>query len=150
MQTAMSGVEELGIRTADKKVWAASGLDMALSSIERMQRSLIRSAQLFRDGSIVEANRYLVICIEGLERFAETIFVTRCALSLDFTQIPVEDRTLAAVEKDFANILRGILACQEKNDYEGIADGLEYSLLTNIVSWRSGLRQLRNAQLSNA
>ena len=55
------GVEhfnEVQIRTADKEIWAATGLDIALSCLERVQRSLIRAAELFREDNQAKANSF--------------------------------------------------------------------------------------------
>jgi len=78
------------------------------------------------------------------------VTMTRCALLLDFTQIHVDGRPLSQIEKEFTQILRAILACQEVSDWQGIADRIEYELLTNLVSWKNSLNKLRLSQISNA
>jgi len=76
--------------------------------------------------------------------------ITRCALKLDFTRIMVEGTSLARLEREFSEILDGIVACQEKSDYAGIADKVEYELLTNIYLWTNALKTLRLSAMSNA
>ena len=50
---------------ADRKIWAENGLDIALSCIEKVQRSLVRSSELFREeGRTADANR----CIKSRQR----------------------------------------------------------------------------------
>src|SRR5947209_5837846 len=36
---------EVQIRTADKRVWAVNGIDMALGTVERIQKSLLKAAE---------------------------------------------------------------------------------------------------------
>src|SRR4051812_24170753 len=49
LQDDLSAIKELQIRTVDREIWAMNGLDTAISCIERVQRSLIRAAELFRE-----------------------------------------------------------------------------------------------------
>jgi len=143
-------VKELQIRTVDKEIWAAAGIDIALSCVERIQRSLIRAAELFREEDKAEANHFFIHCIDGLERFIETVMLTRCAMKLDFNRIEIHGLPLAQIEQEFSTILKTILACQEKEDFIGVADKVEYELLTNLSAWSSALRQLRLSSASNA
>jgi len=146
----IQAIEQLEIRTADRAIWAANGIDIALSCIERVQKSLLRTAEMFREFQIGDANRLFAHCMEGMERFLETIVISRCAIRLDFSQIKIDGRTLASVENDLLSILAGILIAQEKSDSAAIAEKVEYELLPNLCAWSTALRQLRLSQLSNA
>lgn len=141
---------ELEIKTVDREVWAHNGWDMALSSIERVQKSLIRAAELFREDNKALANRFFVQCVEGLERFYEAILITRSVLRIDFTAIEVSGMRLASVEKDFSSILKTIIELQERQDYHNLAEKVEYELITNLSFWTIAIRQLRLSQMSNA
>jgi hypothetical protein len=61
----------------------------------------------------------------------------------------VDGFTLAQIEENFLNVLRTILSYQEKGDYLGIADKIEYELLTNLCMWAEGLRVIRRNRASN-
>jgi hypothetical protein len=152
LDSPLGQVQELHIRTADKEIWAATGVDIAASSVERIQRSLIRAAELFREENKAQANHFFAQCIDGLERFLETIMITRCALKLDFKCIQIHGLglPLSQIEQEFGAILATILECQEKQDFDGVADKVEYELLTNLSAWSSALRQLRVSRMSNA
>src|ERR1700722_230302 len=76
----------LEISTIDREIWSASGIDIALSCLEKVQRSLIRVAELFTENKI-EAHQFFVQCIDGLERFYEAVMITRSVLRLDFDSI---------------------------------------------------------------
>lgn len=142
--------EELSIRTTDKAIWSANGIDMALSCIESVEKSLIVVAELYRDNNIAEANHFFAHCIEGLERFTEILMLTRSALRPDFSQVRVDQLSLSEVEEHLSLILKNILQCQERNDYPGIADRVEYELIPNLCHWTAGLKQLKNVYTSNA
>jgi hypothetical protein len=146
----MSDVEELSIRTVDREMWSVNGLDIALSGLERVQRSLIKAAELFREGKKGEANRFFVHCVDGLERFIEAVTITRVAMKLDFTQVTVDDMKLSRLEQEFSEILKHIILSQEVEDYIGIADKVEYELLPNLCGWAKAIRQLRTSHFSNA
>lgn len=143
-------IRDLQIRTADAHVWASNGLDRAVSDIERLQKSLLLSAEFFRDERTGEGNKIFLRCVEGLEQFLDTIVLTRLAMKLDFQRIQVDGITLARLERDFASILAAIVQCQERQDYEGLADRVEYELLPCFASWSRALGQLRLSLHSNA
>ncbi len=141
---------ELEIKTVDREIWAINGLDTALSSIERVQRSLIKAAELFREEDKAHANRFFVQCIDGLERFYEAVMITRNVLKLDFKLIDIHGIKLSVIESDFSDILRTIIELQERQDWAALADKVDYELITNLSSWTSALKQLRLSQMSNA
>lgn len=144
-------IKDLQIRTADSQMWASNGLDRAISDVERLQKSLLLAAEFFRDDKkTVDANRIFLRCVEGLERFLDTIVLTRLAMKLDFQRISVDGIPLARLEKELTLILSGIVGFQEKQDYEGVADKVEYELLPNFASWTRALTQLRISFQSNA
>jgi hypothetical protein len=134
----------------DMELWALNGLDIALTRIEQVQRTLVRAAELFREENKGDANRYFIHCIDGLERFFEAIAATRTALKIDFAQVAIEGIRLSTVEAEFLGILKAIVECQEKHDYIALADKVEYELITNLYSWAVLLGQLRVSLHSNA
>ena len=149
LQESTKSSHDIEILTADKAIWAATGYDIALSSIERVQRSIIRSAELFREFDNLNGNRLLVQCIEGLERFIEAITITKRAVGLDFIKINVDGMILSQIESNLQQILNSVFNLQEKEDYQELADTIEYELLTNLVNWTQALTQLRTEQNSN-
>lgn len=150
LKSSLQAVKEIQIRTGDACLWASNGLDRAVSDIDRLQKSLLLSAELFRDQKKNEGNRIFLRCVEGLENFLDTIVLTRLAMKLDFARIAVDGITLARLEKDFTSILRGIVECQENQDFDGLADKVEYELLPNFSSWTRALNQLQLSLNSNA
>ncbi|NBX77032.1 MAG: hypothetical protein EBQ92_10795 [Proteobacteria bacterium] len=126
-------------------IWAESGLDIALTCVERVKGSLIRSAELFREEDSVRANRFFLQCVEGLQRFMEAIRNTKTAMQLDFAKIPTDMGSLSDTEKSLLFILRGMFQNQERKEYEEIADKIEYELLTNLSMWTTALGALRNS-----
>jgi len=129
----------------DLSIWAESGLDIALTCVERVKGSLIRSAELFREEDSVRANRFFLQCIEGLQRFMEAVRNTQSAMQLDFTKIATDVGNLSDTEKSLLFILKGMFQNQERKEYEEIADKIEYELLTNLSTWTSALGALRNS-----
>jgi hypothetical protein len=129
----------------DLSIWAESGLDIALTCVERVKGSLIRSAELFREEDSVRANRFFLQCVEGLQRFMEAIRNTKSAMQLDFTKIPTDMGNLSDTEKSLLFILKGMFQNQERKEYEEIADKIEYELLTNLSAWTGALGALRNS-----
>ena len=130
--------------------WAEGGLDIAFTNVERIKRSLLRAAEMLRERDSLEASHFFLHCVDGLERFLETVMIARVALKLDFSRIQVDGLPLSQIESDFTAILSSIVVCQERQDFVGMADKVEYELLTNLCSWSRALRQLQLSRQSNA
>ncbi|MBY0371729.1 hypothetical protein K2X33_13680 [bacterium] len=150
LKERLQSIRELQIRTADARAWAIHGLDRAVADINRLQQSLLLAAEYFRDERVQEGNRIFLRCIEGLERFLDTIVLTRLAMKLDFNRMCVDGIPFSRLEKDLSLILRSIVTAQEQQDYETLADKVEYELLTCFHSWSRGLQQLKLSAHSNA
>lgn len=129
------------IQSVDLRVWASTGLDIALSCLERVQPTLIRTAELFREDE-QRANAFLFHCIEGLERFIEAMSITKAAIPLDLQSIRTEIGTLASTEKELIQILKEMLELQEAERYEDLAEKLECELVTNIHTWTKTLKRM--------
>lgn len=150
MEESVENFQELEIQTADKLIWAQTGLDIALSCLERVQSSFIRTAELLREPDKARANRFFAQCIDGLERFLESVTITRFALNLNFDLIKVENHSLSQTEVALSQILKSLLDSQEKSNFEELADKIDYELITNLSSWKSALTEIRLTRESNS
>ncbi len=150
LEESIESSHDIEIQTADKAIWAATGYDIAISCIERVQKSIIRSAELFRESDKLNANRLFVQCIEGLERFIEAITITKVAVNLDFSKTSIDGISLSQIETDLQQILKSVFTFQQEEDYQGLADKIEYELLTNLSNWCQALKFLRSQQNANA
>lgn len=150
LENEISKVNELEFRTIDREMWALNGVDTALSSAERVQKSLIRVAENFREEKIPTGNQLFVQCVDGLERFYDAITITRSVLKLDFNQIQVDGLKLTELEQFFSSILKGIVECQELKDYDRLSDKIECELIPNLSAWGKALQALKISQNSNA
>ncbi len=150
LENDFSKVNELEFRTIDREIWAINGLDMALNAAERVQKSLIRVAENFREEKIATGNQLFVQCVDGLERFYDAITISRSVLKLDFNQVQVDGMKLSELEQFFSLILKSIVECQEAKDYDKLSDKIEYELIPNMSSWGKALNSLKNSQNSNA
>lgn len=139
----LSSVESLQIRTSSRGVWVAGGLDLAASTIQSIQRSLVRTGELIDAGDRSAADRSFLHCIEGLERFSETVTIARCVLGIDFTRVYVEGIPLSQIESELARIVREVARYRDEGDIDSITERVEYALLTNLSLWKQALGQLR-------
>lgn len=140
---------EIEIRTADRLIWEANGVDTCLSILERVQTSLIRTAELFRTPDRARANRFFAQCIESLEKFLDSMTITRVVCKLNFASIKVDGTPLAKTEETLTVILKSVLESQEKANYEELADKIEFELITNLYNWKTGLQEVQRSRQSN-
>lgn len=135
----------------DQALWAQSGIDISLNRLESIQKSFIRSSEMFRDKDLAAANRFFIQCLDGLERFFEAVIATKHARKLDFKQImATENDSLDTIESQLITILTNTLQLQEAKDYTAISDKIEYELITNLHAWNFGLKKLRISFNSNS
>lgn len=142
----LKSVQELKVHTADRAQWAANGFDIALSSLERIQRTLIVSAGLFRDSQMLEGNRLFARCMDGLERFWDAITMTRSALKLDFKEVSIHSWKLSDLESQFLDIVKGFVVLQDGQHYDALADKVEFELIPHLSRWVEAMEMLRSAQ----
>ncbi len=143
-------IKELQIRTSDKEVWKANGLELAQSTVERVQRSLIRVAEMFRESNGAAANHLFARCVDSLEKFIESLTITRHALKLDFDRLFIDGMSFSRIEYEFSDIFKSILSHQQNQDHESIADKIEFELLPNLYVWSRAIKQIRLSHCSNA
>ncbi len=144
LERLVDSIQEIEIKTTDKAIWEVSGLDMAVSCLERVQTSLIKTSELFRDEDKGKANRFFAHCIEGLERFLEAVTITRYACKLDFAAIQTEGMTLQQVETHLTNILKSVLDSQEAKEFEELAEKVEFELIPNLSQWKRALNEIKS------
>ena len=138
------------VESVDHTVWAQNGFDIARSSAQRLQKTVLSTIELITEDRRAEAARYLPICLEGLERFADALTHTRLSLSLDFTLMKTDGYTLAQLEQTLGNLIKGIRRCHENDDWAGLTEQIEYGLLTNLHAWNQALVELCRSHQSNA
>ncbi len=129
--------------------WASNGLEHALSNLERIQRTLVRTVMSLREDRTSEASRLLRHCLEGLDRMSETLSNARRALKMDFSQIQMGGRNLASLETDLIQLQDGIGSAWASEHFESLVDKLEYELLPHLAHWASFLRELSQRQSAN-
>jgi len=149
LHSVLGEIKELQIRTADREVWAARGLEHATYAIERLQRSLLKAAELCFDRDSKAATRFLGQCLEGLEQFLENILVTRGVRGWNFDAIHADGIPLSQVERHFTKSLESLGKAHMTESFDTAADIIEYELIPSLSSWSNGLQQLRRSALSN-
>ena len=147
--SALGGIEAVEIRTADRSSWITTELQDSSRSLERVRTSLARTAELFRDERLVDANRCLLRCLEALEQFLDTLFLAHLILP-QLGAFRVENSSMDALEEDLARLLGEMLKRQEKKDYESLAELVECAVLPALSRWSAALRQVGMSALSNA
>ena len=153
LNSTLAEIEDISIRTSDKALWAANGVDICLTSVERVRRSLNRASELFRQADrnpkiLNEATRYFSHCMEGIERFSESMLITRNVLNINFNFIEVDGVSLDTIERGLLSILEEI---DEISDCpQTLADKIEDELIINLYQWSHGLKKIQRSLHSNS
>jgi len=147
LEAILEKTAELNIRTADKAMWEMNGLDYALNCIERVQKSLLTAVERFRENTS-DSRKIFSQCLEGLDKFLDTLWIARCSLRLDLQK--TGETNLEQIEKEFTKLLISLADAYDKEDFELLSDKIEYELLTSLYSWIEALRKLRLTSVSHA
>ncbi|MCB0416470.1 MAG: hypothetical protein H6617_11465 [Bdellovibrionaceae bacterium] len=137
------GMENLQIRTASKRMWAADGVENALQSIQRLQQSFLRATEIYLEADPSEARGCLGRCLDGAEKFLETMCIAQNVLELDFSSLSVGNSSLRQIELELASIIGQLKDPAVLSDVEAVAERVEYELLPNLHAWNAALRQLQ-------
>ena len=130
--------------------WSENGIEISLSSIDRLQRTLLSTVETLYE---TDANQPLPLlvnrCLEGLQRFYEGVLLTKQSLDLNFNHTIVDNVPLSLIEKDYVKSLDEALSLDRNQDRERLADILECDLLTLLSSWKRGLIHLKAIHNTN-
>ncbi|MEZ4749705.1 MAG: hypothetical protein R3B54_03480 [Bdellovibrionota bacterium] len=136
-------VEDLQIRTASKRMWAADGVENALQSIQRLQQSFLRATEIYLEADAGEARGCLARCVDGAEKFLETMCIAQNVLDLDFSSLSVGNSTLRQTELELVGIIRQLKDPAVLADVDAVAERVEYELLPNLHAWNAALKKLQ-------
>ncbi|MCB0405083.1 MAG: hypothetical protein KDD51_09875 [Bdellovibrionales bacterium] len=137
-------VEDLQIRTASKRMWAADGVENALQSIQRLQQSFLRATEIYLEADPAEARGCLARCVDGAEKFLETMCIAQNVLDLDFSNLSAGNSTLRQIELELVRIIGQLKDPAVLTDPDAVAERVEYELLPNLHTWNGALRKLRD------
>jgi hypothetical protein len=130
------------LQTNKMAFWEANGVDLALTNLERIQKTLLGTVVLLREERIPEAGRLLRHCLEALDRMVETISFTRKALTVDCSKIQIEGKDLASLEIELLHLKEKIGTSWASDEFEPLVDRLEYELVPHLAHWARLLRKL--------
>ena len=141
LQKKLSEYVRIECRTVDCHVWAENGLDRCWHAAEPIAQSFLRVAQWLREDSGQNQARHLYVqCLEGLDRFLESIDMTKSAWEYLEQESP-SVTLLHRVEEELDSVLRSLIRAQQEKDPTVLADCIEYTVLPSLSQWKSMLRQ---------
>lgn len=143
-RTITGTIEEVQIRTVDKALWAESGFDFALSNLDRVRQSLARAAEMLVDLRPPQAERFVSKCLDGLEKFHDSLQATEQALGIELIKMTIDGVALQRLIDDFSQLLEQIYFLSEREDFAAIAEKIDFELLPNLYTWRRSLEVLRD------
>lgn len=146
MDSTSDSIAELSVCTSEREILASNGIDMALACLEPIKRSLISTAEFFRDNQTEQAEQVFSRCIDGLDRFIEILSLNQDVAEINFKQITIDNVSLADLETNLKNAFKKVIFYHRIEQFPELADKIEYELLTNLSTWTRALKQLRRSQ----
>jgi len=109
----------------------AASVAVAVNSLEALSRSLMATAQSFRDSRLQEANIELVQIATGLRLLTTLADAAGSAAGLDLSDLGSSGRLDA-----MGQALDELTSFQFAEDWDGVADALEGRVLPALSGWR--------------
>jgi hypothetical protein len=127
----------------DIRLWALTGPDIALSYADNLRKSLFRTISLFETDHTTEAQILLEKCLEGAERFQETITITKTALNIDFDSYRVGETKLSEIDKRLGSVMSTVVQASKERAWLGLSETIEDEFITSLGAWIQALEQLK-------
>jgi|SRR5690242_2877410 len=109
----------------------AASVAVAVNSLEALGRSLLATAQSFRDSRLQDANLELVQIATGLRLLTTLADASASAAGLDLSDLGSSGRLDA-----MGRALDELTSFQFAEDWDGVADTLEHRVLPALSGWR--------------
>lgn len=98
---------------------------------------------LYRKGEVEDANRLYTHAIQGVTTMMELVQSVRNILQLDSSAVSVEGRDLDKMISELKETVTELVSAQTENDYERLADALEFEMTDQLGRWRKLLAELK-------
>jgi len=112
-------------------------LDSMNEYLDGLAGMVEQSADKFRMDDEVEANKYFISCVEGLQTFVGIIDKVKTLNSLDFARMTHEGVAIAEKESALLAVLNTLFETQMRKDWVSLADILEYELSPLVIEWKT-------------
>ncbi|MDJ0865257.1 MAG: hypothetical protein QNK03_04045 [Myxococcota bacterium] len=135
-ELALAGVGALALVSRPRREIALDGLESAADYAFAVSRSLARTAELLREGSIEAANDLYAMALDALAVLVHAIQASARAL-------PDECERLAELCAELDPWLLGLEDAHRSRDWVTIADVLEHEVAARVLAWPTRLEAVR-------
>ncbi|MBI5179040.1 MAG: hypothetical protein HZA04_07240 [Nitrospinae bacterium] len=136
----LSDITTLQMTTETFRNVSVRALDSMSEYLDGLAGMVEQSADKFRMDDEVEANKYFISCVEGLQTFVGIIDKVKTLNGLDFGKMTHEGTSIGEKESALLGVLNSLFEIQMKKDWVSLADILEYELSPLIIEWKAILQ----------
>lgn len=136
----LSDISTLQMTTETFRNVSVRALDSMSEYLDGLAGMVEQSADKFRVEDEVEANKYFISCVEGLQTFVGIIDKVKTLNALDFGKMSHEGNSIGEKEAALLRVLNSLFEIQMKKDWVSLADILEYELSPLVIEWKAILQ----------
>ena len=144
LQKNPSEIGSLKVELANLKDLVATNLTNALGYLKKLIPGFEQAADLFRAGNEQEANKYYLQILDGIGWFSQVVNIIMQSDQGELALPGAENENLQAREAKLTDLMSQMLEANQNQDWELLADILEYEMVPFYKDWEAILSKLDN------
>ena len=141
-ETSEIGTMEVEIATVREIV--IKNLDNVEDYLGKLIPGIQKSAELFQREDEVEANKFFINIIDGMDWMSEVLDGVLKTLQIDPETIDFQGKTIAEKQNQLVELTKQILEANSNKDWVLTADLLEYEIIPFYKEWYNWLPKLKS------
>ena len=140
----ISEIEKLEVEINSIQEIVARNLNNAEDYLERLIPGIQRAAELFQGENEIEANKFFLKIVDGMEWLSQILDSVIKVLKLDQGQVEFKGKTLPERQAKLVELTKQLLEANQNKDWVLVADLLEYEIGPFYLEWADFLPELKS------
>ena len=140
----ISEIGTLKVEIASVQEIVTKNLDNAADYLNRLIPGIQKAAELFQREDELEANKFFLNIVDGMEWLSQVLDGAVKVLNLDKNQVEFKGKTLFERQDQLVGLTKQLLEANQNKDWILVADLLEYEIAPFYMEWTDFLPDLKN------
>jgi hypothetical protein len=114
----------------------------AQNYLQRLLPGIEKASELFRNENEIEANKFFVQIIDGIDWFSQVLQVVVAAQGFSMDELSIDGKTMKERHDRLTALTLQMVEANKNRDWVLLADLLEYEILPYYEEWESLLPAL--------
>jgi len=138
----VSDIEVIEVEVRSLNESLNKNVNNAKDYLTRLLPGIERAAELFRNENEVEANKFFVQIIDGIDWLSQVLQVVVSAQGFAMEELSIDGQTMKQRHDTLTDLTLKMVEANKSKDWVLLADLLEYEILPYYEEWETLLPQL--------